>query len=347
MVSTKLNAKQQAILDHELAQPEHPDKRMSIWELIEQIPAQAERGYALLRPSYLYAGLPEEQVRLASELSEDAGQGIYMPGCLRGAICRRFTLDAPVELALRMAMAARFEWFASQTNRNTHPETHFGPLLLAASAHDFAAVDLIAQVPETALEKPNNRDFAFLLGALVGLVHGDEAKLQQAAEAMAKRRPSAHIKALQGAVIAIAMSSPEEFAAALKKMLKTYRNYMFGDDFYGLINPHAMGLYEMARRYRPQVVDAFDTSEALPWDAGYYAWLMTCDDIAVHFERERVPTSMRAHILDLEPLAWVPQFMATLTANQANAPDPKALLRSLRRANTAPTSSQAPLSNAD
>lgn len=331
MVSTKLNAKQQAILDHELAQPEHPDKRMSIWELIEQIPAQAERVYALLRPSYLYAGLPEEQVRLASELSEDAGQGIYMPGCLRGAICRRFTLDAPVELALRMAMGARFEWFASQTNRNTHPETHFRSLLHAASAHDFAAVDLIAQIPETALEKLDNRDYALLLNALIGLVHGDEAKLQQAAEAMAKRRPRAYIKALQGAIIAIAASSPEEFAAALKKMLKSYRNYMYGDDFYGLVDPHAIGLYELVRRYRPQVAVAFDTSEALPWDAGYYNWLVTCDDITAHFERERVPTSIRAHIIDLEPLAWVSQFMAAVTANQANAPDPRTILQSLNK----------------
>ncbi len=331
MASTKLNAKQQAILDRELAQPEYPDKRMSIWELIEQIPAQAERIYAILRPSYLYAGLPDEQVRLASELSEDAGHGLYMPTCLRGGICRRFSLDAPVELALRMAMAARFEWFASQTNRNTHPDTYFRPLLQAASAHDFAAVDRIAQVPETALEKPNNRDYALLLSALIGLVRGDEAKLQQAAEAMATRRPSAYIKALEGALIAVAASSPEEFAAALKKMLKSYRNYMYGDDFYGLVDPHAIGLYELVRRYRPQVAVAFDTNEALPWDAGYYAWLVTCDDIAAHFERERVPASFRAHIIDLQPLAWVPQFMATLTANQANAPDPRTILRSLNK----------------
>lgn len=327
MTLPALTPDQQAVVARVMAQPEDPDARMTVWELIAQKCERAGDQCAVLRNHYAFAGLPDEQLLLACRLGETSGDGIFMPSCLAAGVARRFASDAPAELALRLSLAARYEWLASQTNANAHPEELFRPLLHAAAAHDFAAVARIADLPPEALKKPNNPNYAHLLAALTGLIRGDGARLREAAVAMGKRRPPAYVKAAHRAVIAIADASPKSFADALGMMLKAYPKYVYDDEAYRMVDPHVTGLYELARLYRPEVVRDFDTGRPLPWDSGYHQWLLTCPDIARHFERERVPEAVRPHVVDLEPLAWGPVFLAKVRERMANPPDPRSFLR--------------------
>jgi hypothetical protein len=249
------------------------------------------------------------------------------PECFRAAFARRFAFDSPVELALRLSIAARYEWLEAQISANYQIDELFRPLLHAVAAHDFAAAERIAELPPPVIDQPNNRDYALILSALVGLVREDDALLQQATTAMAKRKPLAYVKAIQRALGVVADGSSEKFAEALTKMLAAYPKYMYDDEVYRLVDPHATGLFELCRRYRPELVDTFDVNRGLPWDAGYYEWLTTCDDISCHLDREAVPADIRPQIVDLQPLEWAPAYLAQVKENVKNPPDPRQILR--------------------
>jgi hypothetical protein len=319
MASTKLSKAQQAVIDRVLSNPDQEHPCRSVWEILAETPQLAEHSFPVLRNHGAFAGIPDEQIRLVCYVSQPGANGLVMPDCLVGGIARRFTLNAPVEFALRISLAARYAWLDMQCDRNAYPDELFRPLLHAAAAHDFGAIVRIVSWPEEAWQKPNNKDYALILDALIGLIRGDQKRLQQATTLMAKRKPSAYVKAIQQTLIAVAANSPEAFADSLEAMLKAYPRYMYNDDVYRLIDPHAIGLYELVRQHRPDVAKAFDTNHALPWDTGYYEWLQTCQDIAPYYERDRVPEVIRSHVVDLEPLAWGSSFIATVRENQEKA----------------------------
>jgi hypothetical protein len=109
---------------------------------------------------------------------------------------------------------------------------------------------------------------------------------------------------------AVAENSALDFVERMNKMLSAYRRYMYGDEIYGLIDPHAMGLFELCRRFSPKVVEEFDVERKLPWDRGYFAWSQQVDDISVHFDVEAVPPLIRPYLFDFEPIPWGEELRA-------------------------------------
>ena len=201
--------------------------------------------------------------------------------------------------------------FKQENTRDRRPvgrpgafEELWRPLLHAVAAHDFAVANRVLDLSPAVITKPNDRAYAAVFTGVYGLMRRDGHLLQHAVLEANKRKPAAYVKSINLVLEAVATESASLFATGMNNMLSCYPRYMYSDEVYRLVDPHAIGLYELCRSYSPQVVADFDTSRKLPWDQGYYEWLQTCDDITVHFEEDAVPEELRSLLIELEPLQW-------------------------------------------
>ncbi len=208
--------------------------------------------------------------------------GFFAPDCFRAGMCRRFAMDSPIELALRLSIAARYQWLQTQFSGNDPVDELWRPYLQAVAAHDFAVANRILDLSPPMIDKPNNRAYAAVFAGLHALAKRDEALLRQAIDQSKKGKPKAYVKAISLVLESAAESSAALFAEGLNKMLSSYPKYVYGDEIYSLVDPHAIGLYETCRVYSSDLVAEFDTGRKLPWDSEYYSWLQSCDTIADH-----------------------------------------------------------------
>jgi hypothetical protein len=79
---------------------------------------------------------------------------------------------------------------------------------------------------------------------------------------------------------------------------------MLGDDLMGLIDPHAIGIFELARQRAPVILDCFDIDRKLPWDAEYVRWLDSVDDIRDCYEPFAAPDWMQITVFDMAGTEW-------------------------------------------
>lgn len=299
-----LNAKQQLLVQQYLANPDQPEGGMTVWQVIERKSECCQEIAEHLRRDSRFAALPADQLRIIALIGETSGDGIYPPGCLPAGVCRRFSMDSPVELALRLSLAARYQFVAAQFSENSPFDELWRPALLAVASHDFAAADRILHLCSPVIEKPNNRAYAAIFTALCAIMAKDATMLESAIAEAQKRKSPAYVSSINLVLAAVAAGSASQFAHGVAKMLRNFKTYMYRDDLYGLLDPFAIGLYEACRLYSPDIVTEFNVSSDLPWDGGYVAWLQTCDDITAHFNRAAVPAELRPLIVDLQVLEW-------------------------------------------
>jgi len=216
-------------------------------------------------------------------------------------------MDSPLELALRLSIGARYEWVQTQYSGNDDIDDLWRPLLQAVAAHDFAIGNRILELSPAVIPKPNDRASAAVFTGVYALMKRDGDLLQQAVDEASRRKPPAYLKSISLVLEAVAAGSTALFATSINKMLSSYPGYMWRDDIYRLVDPHAIGIYELCRLYSPRAVGDFDTTRKLPWDREYHEWLQTCDDITVHFEKDRVPDEVRSLVVELQPLEWAAQ----------------------------------------
>ncbi len=184
------------------------------------------------------------------------------------------------------------------------------PYLQAVAAHDFAVANRILDLSPPMIDKPNNRAYAAVFAGLHALAKRDEALLRQAIDQSKKGKPKAYVKAISLVLESAAESSAALFAEGMNKMLSSYPKYVYGDEIYSLVDPHAIGLYETCRVYSSDLIAEFDTGRKLPWDSEYYSWLQSCDTIADHLDRNAVPLELRPLLLELKSLEWGPAVRA-------------------------------------
>lgn len=312
-----LTAKQQTVLDEQTRRDEHSagrgrvvNNQLTVWELIERnvlrANAEANEEYrsAVLREGTVanrrFGGLTEEQ-NFTRHLS-GGGKGLSAPASIGDGIYRRFTMSSPLEFALRLSITSRYQWATSQWFGHP-PGELFRPILHAVAARDFEAANHLASTYPPIIEKPLDLQYSAQYTAVVALLRQDRELLEQAIAKFKKTNP-AYIKAINGVMVAVASGSANDFAEAFKKMLSGYRQYMFGDELYGLIDPHAHGLFDLCRRFSPDVVKDFDTQRKLPWDREYFDWASRIDDIVCHFQIDKIPDIMRPLLLQFEPIPW-------------------------------------------
>ena len=312
-----LSSKQQAIIDERRERISHGDRNASdsVWELIRRKTIAADELWKdpIWRTHRRFASLSDDQVRVVCLTGKTAGDGLFAPECIGDGIFRRFSMSSPMELALRLSIGARYHWASAQWNGNDSHDELFRPILHAIAARDFTAAEMLASLSTPVIANPNNRAYAAVFTGVCALLKADHQLLQDALKAFPKSVP-AYVKAIQSVLEAVANRSSKEFTEGMKKMLSAYRRYMFGDELYGLIDPHAMGLFELCRRYAPEVVADFDVAGNLPWDREYFLWTQQTNDIRDHFEVSSVPDVMRPYILDFKPIAWGQAVLANWNA---------------------------------
>ena len=299
-----LNAEQRASVERFMADPDQFAAAMTVWQLIDLKSNRWNDNANELRRHPRFAELPDEQLRIIALIGQTSGDGLFAPDCFQAGICRRFVLDSPLELALRLSMAARYQRLQTQFSGNDHFDELWRPLLHSVAAHDFAVVNRILDLSPALIEKPNNRAYAAVFAGLYALVTKNAELLQQAVAQSKKGKPFAYIKAINLVLEAVSESSAPLFAQGMNKLLSAYPKYMYGDEIYALVDPHAIGLYELCRSYSRDVVALFDTGRKLPWDSAYYSWLQSCDDLTPHLKREAVSIDLQPFLIDLQTLEW-------------------------------------------
>jgi hypothetical protein len=244
-----LTANDVATVDRFMSNPNEIDAAMTVWQLVDRKTQLWSDVARELRPHPRFSRLPDEQLRIIAMTGETSGDGIFAPECLRAGICRRFAFDSPVELALRLSIAARYQWLQTQWSGNDHLDELWRPLLQAVAAHDFAIADRILDLSPPFIETPNSRAYAAVFAALYALRRKDADVLRQAVTQSKKGKPKAYVKAINVVLESALESSSSLFAEGMNKMLSAYPKYMYGDEIYGLVDPHAIGIYEICRLY--------------------------------------------------------------------------------------------------
>lgn len=309
-----LTAKQQRDINDRLekdARTPFRNAAATVWELIarKSLAADDKSTFPQKRKHQRFANLSDEQLSVMKLTGETSRDGLFPPGCIGDGILRRFTMDSPLELALRLSISARYHWAATQWNGNNYHEELFRPILHAIAARDFTAADHLAAISPPIVEKPDVRSYGAIFTGVRALMQRDRSLLRTAIGTFPKTDP-AYVKSFSTVLQAVADEAPADFATGLNRMLSAYRRYIYNDELYGLIDPHALGLYELCRRFSPTVVADFDVERKLPWDREYFTWSQDVDDLSVHYDVDSIPEVIWPYLLDFEPIPWGPDVLA-------------------------------------
>ncbi|OYP35200.1 hypothetical protein [Rhodopirellula sp. MGV] len=275
----------------------------SVWKVlaeeIERVTAQDDDTLKLVRQNRLHEALSDDQWLVAKF---SMCSPLDPLNAISDGICRRLWKDSNVELALRLSFSARHHWVASHFAGAL--DELWRPMLMALAAHDHLALNRLIELWQRSNEKPSSRSYAQICDALQAIVTGDRDLLCQTVGTFAKGNRPAYVSSVREVICSIANRDAGRFAEGMNRMLRSYRSYMFGDDVMGLIDPHAVGLYELAHKRIPEVTASFDVQQKLPWDREYFQWLQNCDDIQDCFEPFDAPDWMRHSIFEMDGLEW-------------------------------------------
>jgi len=230
--------------------------------------------------------------------------GLEPTATIQDGIIRRVLKESPAELASRLAVGARIHALTTQTSANDHFDELWRNVLNAATASDWFAVERLLDLWSSKDEKPNDRTYALICDSLTAIYHGDVKDLESHAEKMRNRNAFAYCKAIMNAFVAIADGDHEAYRDAIAKMLRGYKSYMFGDEIEGLIDVHALGLFQISARFNPEITAAFDTAHRLPWDSEYFNWSTTISGLDDYFDFPKVPDWLETHLVGMERLDW-------------------------------------------
>lgn len=219
-------------------------------------------------------------------------------------IIRRILKESPAELGSRLAVGARIHALTTQSSANDHFDELWRNVLNAATACDWFAVERLLDLWNGTNEKPNNRTYALICDALTALFHGDVEALQAHTAKMRGRKAFAYCKAIMNALVAIADGEPDAFRDGVVKMVRGYKNYMFGDEIDGLIDVHAVGLFHMSARFNPAITASFENQHRLPWDREYFEWSTTIGGLDDYFDFPKVPDWLEPHLVRMEKIEW-------------------------------------------
>jgi hypothetical protein len=238
-----------------------------------------------------------------------------LPDANMVAAIRRIREDSPPDYALPLSIATRVEWlrvhFYSEGMGDFSPDDLWRPILVAAATRDRLAIERLVTMWEGNTSKPNNRAYAAICMGLQALVRRDPVALRAAVEETRKRKSYAYVTGVNMVLEAVDSGDTPGFADGLDKMLRGIKRYLFDDAAMALIDPFAIGIYELARDYSPGIVTSFDVTRELPWDSEYHAWLSSVNDIADQYqqlEEMEPPPLIRRALFQMEGMEWAVEY---------------------------------------
>ncbi len=238
--------------------------------------------------------------------------GLEPEATIADGIARRFWKDSPIELALRLAIGARFHSISTQLIHNSHADSLWRNILQSAAAHDWHAAKAQCQLWSESKVKPHNPSNALVCDGLTAIFNRDRDSLHAISGKLRQSKAPSYLKAVMSAIVAVECADSNIFNDSICQMLKHCKNFMFGDDLSSLIDVHAIGLLELSRRKNKDLANLFEKNSPLPWDAEYHEWLSQVEDIADLFEIPDVPQWLLKALFELEKFAWSPKRSPSL-----------------------------------
>jgi len=81
---------------------------------------------------------------------------------------------------------------------------------------------------------------------------------------------------------------------------------MYGEARNALIEPFALGLYELIRTYSPELLSLLDPNRDLPWDGEYASWRVKAEDIGDEYRNLNLPSHLRGPLVEMVDMDWPP-----------------------------------------
>lgn len=222
------------------------------------------------------------------------------------AAYRRITRNDPVEYARLLSVASRQEWLDAKINWNYERENIWRPLMGAVASNDMLCVQRLIELWETRFDKSHNRIYEALTVAVIAMFRKDTVSLKDACEKLAKRKCYPYVLGVKTVILGVANESAESVRDGLDLMLKKFKSYMYGDAKHAIIDPFALGLYELVRTFSPGLLSAFDVSQELPWDGEYAVWRESCAGIEEEYRKLTLPSFMKGPLVEMIDMDWAP-----------------------------------------
>ncbi len=106
-----------------------------------------------------------------------------------------------------------------------------------------------------------------------GVLRDNPGIVSRTAQSLPRKSMSTNDIAMAECLIAISDRSTEKFQLAMLEVVESVRKIRTSDPHYKLIDLRAHGLWELAFRTSPNIVEHWDVDRGLPWDTDLWSWL--------------------------------------------------------------------------
>jgi hypothetical protein len=234
-------------------------------------------------------------------------------GCLYGwdlverGVVRRIVRNSPTELAAALSLNARLEWLTlcAPGRPLTDRDDDAWHIMSALAGSDINAAVAFFGTRSRPLKRRNCPATLLYNGLRSIITDQTQRGLLEELEYSGAPLP---IRALHSTLLGILTDDAELVADGISKTLKKFKQLKT----YGaaplkhetLISLHAHGLAELAFWKSPNLLQQFDTSAGLPWDAKYYKLLRRKGRSLAFLDLSSHSKLLSRWINTLQPPAW-------------------------------------------
>ncbi len=219
---------------------------------------------------------------------------------------RRLKRNSPMEYAFLLSVACRQEWLDAKINWKYNRDELWRPLLGAVACNDNLCFDRLCDLWETRFEESNNLVYEAITIAVIALRNLDRENLENAAKLLRKRKCYPYVGAVKSVLLGVQANSPEEVQAGFEVMFKKHKSYMFDTAEDAIIEPFALGLFELIRVYSPELLSLFDFNRELPWDADYATWRISGPAVEDEYRKLNLPSYLVRPLVEMTDMDWAP-----------------------------------------
>lgn len=244
----------------------------------------------------------DEQIHALILFGEISGDGVRLCDTAKRGIARRIALNSPKELAMALAVGARYAWL-NDGHKCTDDVSNNSAILLAIAAHDFAVAQRFADTALAVIEEGKVRKYDPLYVGIIAMFTGDATLLARCVD-KAPKSGQAWFRGTREALQGAAEGSPSLVATGLDRLLRAVLRNTDDDDVGRLVDPYSHGVYELCLRWSPDIVSEFDVTRGKPWDAEYHAWLRANENPLERLDLNGISPEVHRAVVELQRPIW-------------------------------------------
>ncbi|QDV81031.1 hypothetical protein [Botrimarina mediterranea] len=214
-------------------------------------------------------------------------------------IAKRVVDDDPSELARAASLFARLRlWFGTRNEYNDYD--CFAPdMLRALAGGDVMVIERFAEVAPSTVTK-GGWESRVIHNGVIAAINRDDRLLEEAISDFEKwKKPKNFIASIVTALRGLVAKDAGLVNDGLTSLLKGSGRIQQLHDLYKLISLETHGMYELARRYHPEMVREFDTTQGLPWDEALCAWVAESDDALPFLDVSSLSVELQRWLVEL------------------------------------------------